>query len=80
MVGFRLFAPYNNDQIDNQKIERINRVLIRLFACCGIPFHIVDHPFFIDFVKSLCFGYDPSGRTMLSTTILNANKCIFLTL
>jgi hypothetical protein len=63
---------YEDDQIDNQKIERANRALIRLFACCGIPFHVVDHPFFIDFVKSLCFSYDPPGRTMLSNTLLNA--------
>ena len=45
--------------------------LVRFFICCGIPFSTVNHPFFVDFTKSLCFGYNPPKRTTLSTTILN---------
>jgi len=61
----------NNDQIDEIKVEKINKALIRLFICCGIPFSVVDSPFFIDFTKSLCYGYKPPKRTTLSTRYLN---------
>ena len=42
------------------------------FVCCGIPFSIVDSPFFIDFTKSLCYGYELPKRTTLSNWHLNA--------
>ncbi|CAG8812592.1 4921_t:CDS:1, partial [Racocetra fulgida] len=44
---------FYNDEIDENKIAQCHNALIRLFVCCGIPFHIVDHPFFKDFVKTL---------------------------
>ena len=49
------------------------------FVCCGIPFSTVDHPYFVDFVKSLCFGYNPSKRTALLTTILHKEISAVLT-
>ena len=61
----------NNDQIDEIRVEKINKALIRLFVCCGIPFSVVDSPFFIDFTKSLCSGYEPPKRTTLSTRLLD---------
>jgi hypothetical protein len=41
-------------------------------VCCGIPFSVVDSPFFWDFVKSLCYKYEPPKRTALSTNHLDA--------
>ena len=61
----------NNDKIDELKIENANKALVRFFVCCGIPFSVVDSPFFIDFTKSLCYGYKPPKRTTLSTRYLN---------
>ena len=52
-------------------IARVNRTLVHFFVCCGIPFSVVDSPFFQDFVKSLCFEYKLPKRTTLSTTYLN---------
>lgn len=62
----------NSDKIDELKIENANKALIRLFVCCGIPFSIVDSPFFTNFTKSLCYGYEPPKRTTLSNRYLNA--------
>jgi len=62
----------NNDKIDELKIENANKALVRFFVCCGIPFSVVDSPFFIDFTKSLCYGYEPPKRTTLSNRHLNA--------
>ena len=62
----------NNDKIDDLKIENANKALVRFFVCCGIPFSVVDSPFFIDFTKSLCYGYELPKRTTLSNRHLNA--------
>ena len=58
-----------DDVIDFAKVDK---TLTRFFVCCGIPFSVVDSPFFIDFIKSLCFEYEPPKRTTLSTTYLDA--------
>ena len=62
----------NNNQISEIKIEKANKALTRFFVCCEIPFSVVDSPFFIDFVKSLCYEYKPPKRTTLSTRYLNS--------
>jgi hypothetical protein len=74
----------SNEKISNQQAiqqqpkknaidtTKTNNALVRFFVCCGIPFAIVDSPFFQDFVKSLCFEYEPPKRTTLSTSLLNA--------
>ncbi|POG72040.1 ribonuclease H-like domain-containing protein [Rhizophagus irregularis DAOM 181602=DAOM 197198] len=58
--------------------DKIDQALIRFFICCGIPFSTVGHPYFIDFVQSLCFAYGPPKRTTLSTTFLNHETAIIL--
>src|SRR6266498_543119 len=55
----------NSDKIDDLKIENANKALVYFFVYCGIPFFIVDSPFFIDFTKSLYYGYEPPKRTTL---------------
>ena len=64
----------SDDNNDNNIADtaKINKALIRLFVCCGIPFSIVDSPFFQDFVKSLCYKYELPGRTTLSRNYLDA--------
>ncbi|CAH1766333.1 12642_t:CDS:2, partial [Entrophospora sp. SA101] len=57
-----------------QRVNSSNSSITNYFdssAECGIPFSTVSHPFFVDFVKSLCFEYNPPGKTTLSTIILN---------
>uniref|UniRef100_U9SXD0 BED-type domain-containing protein n=1 Tax=Rhizophagus irregularis (strain DAOM 181602 / DAOM 197198 / MUCL 43194) TaxID=747089 RepID=U9SXD0_RHIID len=65
-------------EIDADKKDKIDQALIRFFICCGIPFSTVGHPYFIDFVQSLCFAYNPPKRSSLSTTILNKETAIVL--
>ena len=64
-----------NDGNNNSNVvdlARTDRALVRFFVCCGIPFSVVDSPFFWDFVKSLCYKYEPPKRTALSTNHLDA--------
>ena len=58
-------------EIEISKKNRIDQALIRFFICCGILFSIVNHPYFIDFVQSLCFNYKLPDRITLSSTFLN---------
>ena len=48
----RIDEHYESLNISNSKIQLANRALVKLFVCCDIPFHIVHHPFFVDFVKT----------------------------
>lgn len=61
----------NNNRAVADTMARSDRALVRFFVCCGIPFSVADSPFFRDFVKSLCYHYDPPGRTSLSTNYLD---------
>ena len=58
--------------IDSAKEIRCTRALAKFFICCGIPFSIVEHPFFLDFVKSLCPAFKPPKHNYLSTTLINS--------
>ncbi|RHZ84832.1 hypothetical protein Glove_74g177 [Diversispora epigaea] len=51
--------------------ECCTRALTRYFICCSIPFSTIEHSFCIDFIKSLCPGYNPPGCNFLSTTLIN---------
>jgi len=70
----------NSDADSSAGIDsnKINQTLIRFFVCCGIPFSTISHPYFIDFVQSLCFAYNPPNRFSLSTTILDKETTIVL--
>src|SRR5215213_716749 len=63
--------------ISDDKQRRCTRTLTKLFICCGIPFWIVENSFFVDFIKSLCPGYQLPKRTALSTTLVN-NECAYV--
>ena len=49
-----------------------NWVVVKFFSCCGIPFHIVENPFFVDLLRTLCPGYYPPSRNTLSENMFNA--------
>ena len=49
---------HDSSELPEGRINQINRALIRFFVACGVAFRIVEHPFFIDFVKELNAGYN----------------------
>ena len=63
---------FDTNSIDDAKVKCVNQALIQWFVCSGIPFVAADSPFFIDFTKSLCYGYNPPHRTTLSESLLNS--------
>jgi hypothetical protein len=51
-------------------ISRINRALIKAFVCAGIPFHIIENPFFVDFLNELNPAYKTPTREYLSNRLM----------
>jgi len=58
----KLTTMFESSTVEQSKIVRCNRALTWLFVCCRLPFRIISNPFFIDFVKSLCPGYELLNR------------------
>ncbi|EXX50625.1 hypothetical protein RirG_269060 [Rhizophagus irregularis DAOM 197198w] len=42
-----------------------------MFVCCGIPFSVVEHPFFIEMFKKACPGYTLPSCDKLSGIMLS---------
>ena len=68
----QIHTYYDTDRIDDAKIKYANQALIQWFVYSGIPFIAADSPFFMDFTKSLCYGYNPPRRTTLSNSLLDS--------
>src|SRR5688572_17106572 len=49
---------------------QINKALVKLFVCCNLPFALIEHPFFHEFIKVLRASYLLPTRWMLSNTYL----------
>lgn len=49
---------------------QINKALVKLFICCNLPFALIEHPFFCEFIKVLRASYHLSTRWILSNTYL----------
>jgi hypothetical protein len=61
---------HDSTDLPNTRITQINRALIKFFVSCGISFRIVEHPFFINFIKELNAGFNPPSREILAGQML----------
>lgn len=66
---------HDSTDLPEGRINRINRALIKFFVACGVSFRIVEHPFFIDFIKELNAGYNLPARDYLSKRLLEKELC-----
>ena len=53
------------------KQEAIDQSLIKAFVCCGTPFAVVEHPFFMDLIRKLRPGYKLPSRNKLAEIMLS---------
>jgi hypothetical protein len=49
----------------------MNQSLTKAFVYCGIPFSVVEHPFFVEMFKKACPGYILPSRDKLSGIMLS---------
>jgi hypothetical protein len=68
-------AFHDSTNLLEARINQINRALIKFFICCGISYRIMEHLFFIDLLKELNAGYDPSTWEYLSGHLLETELC-----
>jgi hypothetical protein len=67
----KITDKFEKSKVTDEKQRRCIHALTKFFVCCGVPFWIVENPFFIHFIKSLCPGFQLPKRTTLSTTLVN---------
>ncbi|GET55701.1 ribonuclease H-like domain-containing protein [Rhizophagus irregularis DAOM 181602=DAOM 197198] len=61
---------YDSTELNEQRCTRINCALVKFFIACGIAFRVVEHPFFINFIKELNAGYNTPTREVLVNQLL----------
>ena len=62
---------HESSQISEDRTHEINRACVKAFVVCGIAWHIIENPFFIEFLKTLCPGYTPPSKELLSGKLLS---------
>jgi hypothetical protein len=63
-------------ELNEQRCTRINRALVKFFIACGVSFRIVEHPFFVNFIKELNAGYNPPTREVLVNQLLERELAV----
>ncbi|GET66223.1 ribonuclease H-like domain-containing protein [Rhizophagus irregularis DAOM 181602=DAOM 197198] len=61
---------HDSTELNEQRCTRINHALVKFFIACGIAFRVVEHPFFINFIKELNAGYNTPTRKVLVNQLL----------
>ncbi|CAG8561688.1 3703_t:CDS:2 [Dentiscutata erythropus] len=65
------FPQKEGSGLSDGQINLINNALIKAFVVCGIPFSVIENPFFIDLLQSLYPSYQPLSRRVLANKLLN---------
>lgn len=63
---------YESTTLTTERNDNINRALIRAFVMCGIPFNIIQNPYFIELLRQLRPAYTPPNRKAISGRLLDA--------
>ncbi|GBC49556.1 ribonuclease H-like domain-containing protein [Rhizophagus irregularis DAOM 181602=DAOM 197198] len=61
---------YESSDLSKERKEDIDTALIKAFVCCGLPWHLVEHPFIIELFKQLRSNYSLPDRKTLADTML----------
>jgi|tagenome__1003787_1003787.scaffolds.fasta_scaffold20710660_1 hypothetical protein len=59
-----------NEELPAERIALIDRSILKAFVVCGLPFHIIENPYFINMIKNLRSNYNPPTREILSNKLL----------
>ena len=61
---------YENFPTSLTKEDQINRALAKMFVCRNLPFALIEHPFFVEFIKNLRATYNLPSRWILSENLI----------
>jgi hypothetical protein len=62
---------HTEDSLSVEQIAFVDRLILRAFIMCGIPFRIIENPYFINILKNLRSNYNPPSRERLSVNLLS---------
>jgi hypothetical protein len=65
----------NNKELSSEQVALIDRSVLRAFVMCGVPFRIIENPYFVNMLKKLQANYNPPSRERLSNNLLS-EECI----
>ena len=66
----KIFEFHESIKLSEDRIHKINWVCIKVFVVCDIVWYAIENPFFIEFLKTLCLGYVPPSKEVLSGKLL----------
>ncbi len=61
---------YENSDLMKEWKEVIDKILIKAFVCCDLPWHLIEHPFIVKLFKQLWLNYNPPNWRTLTDTLL----------
>ncbi|RHZ76180.1 hypothetical protein Glove_202g62 [Diversispora epigaea] len=67
---------HKSTKLTPERINEINRSLIKAFVICGISWHIIENHFFIEFLKTFRPAYEPPSREVLSDVLLSQKTAV----
>jgi hypothetical protein len=62
---------YEKKELSESKKDAINMALVKAFVGCGIPFSVINNPFFKDLIYELRPNYSPPARQTLAGNLLS---------
>ena len=65
------WSKEHNEALSKPKQGSLDQSLLKMFVCCGVPFVVVEHPFFVEMFKKTCPGYVLPSRDKLSGIMLS---------
>ena len=61
----------NDIELSAEQIALIDRSVLKAFVMCGIPFQVIENPYFINMIKTIRSNYNLPFRERLFTNLLN---------
>jgi hypothetical protein len=59
-----------DEELPAERMALIDRSILKAFVVCGLPFHIIENPYFVNMIKNLRSTYNPPSRETLTTKLL----------
>ena len=69
--AFETNIDSESNELSEEQRALIDRSILKAFVMCGLPFQIIENPYFINMMKNLRLNYKPPSRERLSNNLLN---------
>jgi len=60
----------DDSELSAESAALIDRSILKAFVMCGIPFRVIENPYYVNMIKNLRSNYNPPSRDRLSTNLL----------